>query len=462
MHRILWALSAIFVAAGAAGPWYMGNVAEEQFNQSLAQMPKDNPYLEVTEVKFERGYQNSQAQVTLRYSLPEAEIQPFSLVFQSNIQHSPLTYTDQGLLFLGIYSDDKVTLDGLSADAQAAYEKYLGGQILTGHTRVNLSGEYQSSLSRQLVSISNEVEGFELEVGALSLDLHGDLAANSLNMLLDMQPSKFISADAEVHVAGVKTTSALTRHNEKTFLGDTQLSVSNIKVFTAGMPIDLNNFVISASNALVNEKLNTTVTYSVETIEAPLPVSSASYSFELNGMSLDALEQLENMGMQPATGNQAAAFSTEQYAEQLSQLLQPGLQLNQELKVGAFGGDLLVDLDVEYKGLKGEFTLQDLENPAQAIAAIQASMLVKATAESVMQTPAAPMVDGFVQQGFIKQEGEELLSQVLLEDGKLSVNGTDIPLEPIIKGLIDKYTQQQLEQMEQEEQMEQAEQQSSL
>ena len=186
MHRILWALSAVFVAVGAAGPWFMGNVAEEQFNQSLAQMPKDNPYLEVTEATFERGYQNSLAQVTLRYSLPDAEIQPFSLVFQSNIQHSPLTYTDQGLLFLGVYSNDIVTLSGLSTDAQAAYEKYLGGQLLAGHTRVTLSGEYQSSLSSQLVSIADAAEGFELEVGSVSLDLQGDLAANSLNVLLDM------------------------------------------------------------------------------------------------------------------------------------------------------------------------------------------------------------------------------------------------------------------------------------
>lgn len=432
MHRFFWALAIIVVAVGGAGPWVMGNVAESQFQDALSKIPADNPYLTISEASFDKGYQTSTAKMTFTYSFPGSEIEPVVLSAESKINHSPLMSTDQGLIFLGLYSQDRITLKGLTGEVKEAYDTYAGGVVLEGYSTATIFGDYESHLGHDKIVVVND--GSELEIGAFRLEFKGDLAGENIDMKLHMDPSKWVSPEAQAHVEGITGISSLQRHSESLYLGDTVFAIESTKMFMSGMPLELQNIALSSSTTLVGDKLNSMFIYSVEGIEAPIPLTSASYSFELKGLPLEAMEHLSSLDMAMSDDVDANKKILAQIAKEL---IKPGLELNQELNANAFGGDIVVDLDVKYVGLADGVTLDENTDYKAIAAAIDANILIKAPAIAVQQSPVAPMAGGFVQQGLITQEGDDLVSKITLENGELNINGIQIPLEPILNKLIE-------------------------
>ena len=111
-------------------------------------------------------------------------------------------------------------------------------------------------------------------------------------------------------------------------------------------------------------------------------------------------------------------------------MIQNGLVFNNYIQANAFEGDHSVDLQVDWEGLP------ELDNIArmdinQAIDALNISLEMSLDLEAVMRSPAAEMVDTYVQEGYIEIDNGRILLSATLSDSELLVNGSSLAIDEL-------------------------------
>ena len=110
--------------------------------------------------------------------------------------------------------------------------------------------------------------------------------------------------------------------------------------------------------------------------------------------------------------------------------MQNRLVFNNRINVEAYDGGHSIDLSISWEGLP------DLNNIARlnindAINALTLRLDVSFDLAAVMRSPAAELVDPYVQQQYIKLDNGRVLLNGSVEDGKIVVNGDAIPLDQL-------------------------------
>ncbi|GAA3937914.1 DUF945 family protein [Litoribacillus peritrichatus] len=430
-------VSAIAIAAvGAASPWVMGTIAEDQYIQSVELIQQEeNEFFKVTGTSFERGYADSKALIKITYTMPDTEIPPFSFVIESELQHLPISVTDQGTYFFEITSKDRIYLEGIPEDMQAFIDEHLGGSLLTGNSHINLLGNGGTELKTHEVNFEDPDTQSTVQVKPLTINIDGDMA--SINGTAQLNLPSLIIQDQEgsLEMKAFVIDSTFAQHESGMNTGTSVLNISEMNVFSPAGPINLTNIGLDTVSEVVNDKLNTKMSYSVAKIQAPFPISAARYDIELNGLTQKSLEMFEELN-EKSEEFMPASFSNDPFFKDLLEAtLQPGLELNQEMEISAFGGQLFADLDVAFTGVEG-VELMQLASPDLAPKAFKANFIARADNEAILSTPAAPMIAQFIEQGFVKQTDKEVSTEIKLVDGKLTVNEQEIPLESVIQGIM--------------------------
>ncbi len=436
MRKSLLATAIVIAAGGAVSPWIMGSVAEKQFNQSVELMQQDeNDNISITETSFERGYATSKTRIKLGFQFPEEEIPPFSVVIESDLQHTPISKNDAGTYFFEVASTDTVFLEDVPAEVQGMIDQYLGGVLFKGNSNINMFGYGRSVLETQAITYEDALSQVSAKSSPLQLIFEGNVGSNSGSAQVILAESSFKSPDAEVDVKDISIDSNYDEHASGLTIGTSLINVKEINVMAQAGPAKFTNMSLSSTTDVVNEKMNTKATYSIEKIESMLPISSVRYDMELNGVSQDAVAMAEELNKK-AEEFQPTSFSTDPfYGQFIKATLQPGLELNQELEIAAFDGKIFADLDVMFTGVEG-VELEALANPEMAPKALKASFVARADNEAIFRTPAAPMIIDLIQQGMLQQNNTEVFTEVKLVDGKLTVNEQEIPIEAVVQGIL--------------------------
>lgn len=426
--------SAIIVSVGAAAsPWIMGSVAEQQFSQAYeALKAQENQIVTLSESSFERGYTTSKAKFTLNYSFPDNEIPPFALVFESSVQHTPIATNKSGTYFFEITSEDSVYLENISKEAQATIDQYLGGKLFTGYSHVNLFGTGATALSSQAIDYKDEVAGVYAQVAPVTLSIEGNFLEEFGTLQLSIENSNFESPEAKFSIYGTTLDASFNKHESGLTVGSSAFNINEINALTPTGPLKLTNANISSNVDVVDNKFNNHATFSIESIESMLPVHAVRYEIDFNGVSQEAMTLLEELNDKAEAFETAALETDPIFGELINATLQPGLELNQEVKISAFDGKLFADLDVLFTGIEG-VELEALANPELAPKAIKANFVARADNEAIFKTPAAPMIAEYVQQGLIKQTDTEVSTEIKLVDGVLTINEQEIPLEQVMQ-----------------------------
>lgn len=426
--------TAILVAGGASSPWIMGSVAEQQFNQSVELMQQEaTKNLSITEASFERGYASSKTRIKLGFQFPEEEIPPFSVVIESDLQHTPVSKNDAGMYFFEIASTDTIFLEDVPAEVQGMIDQYLGGVLFKGNSNINMLGDGRSVLKTQAISYEDAV--ITAQSSPLTLIVEGNIGSNLGTAQIMLDQSSFKSPDAEVKIKDVVIDSTFDEHESGLTIGTSLLNVKEINILAQIGPTKISNMSLSTTTDVVNDKMNTQSTYSIEKIESMLPIHSIRYDMELNGVSQETMALLEELNEKANAFQPASLEADPIYGELIKATLQPGLELNQELEINAFDGKLFADLDVEFTGIDG-VELEALANPELAPKAITANLVARADNVAIFKTPAAPIVAQYIQQGLIQQTDTQVSTEIKLVDGKLTINDQEIPLEQVMQALM--------------------------
>ena len=109
-------------------------------------------------------------------------------------------------------------------------------------------------------------------------------------------------------------------------------------------------------------------------------------------------------------------------------LIQNSLVLNNILQANVYGGDNSVDLNIDWEGIPDRADLNDpqLEEIAAALA-IQ--LKISLEQQAIMKSQFAALVEPYVKQGYLLVENGRILFSASLQNGELTVNGEETPLD---------------------------------
>ena len=436
----------LLTSFGFASPWILGVVAENQFNTELADIKSESEYgdLTISNATFERGYLGSKASLNLTLDDASGEIPSFSILIESDLTHVPVTSGEFGVLVFEVYSKDSVTLVDAPEEVKKFVAEQLGGTLLSGYSHANVMGNYDSVLSSPEFKFTSEEENLAIDLAPIKISAQGNVGGSFSNFTVSIPTSSINTADFSAQLSDITGHAEMEEHSSGLELGESGMNIGQLTVNSEKGGATFTNMSIAAISQIVNNKVNTNIVYNIEAVNSPLPLTSASYDIDLNGFTLESAGLMDNLQEHLENIDPESFTNDEYFNELLEATFQPGLQLNQEMKINAFGGDWLANLDIEFNGLEG-VELSELADPKVGVKAISAQMLIKADSNAILQSPAANMIDPLMQQGFIKLEDGSLVSVASLMDGKLTLNEQDIPVEPLINALLAKIEEAQQE-----------------
>ena len=168
-------------------------------------------------------------------------------------------------------------------------------------------------------------------------------------------------------------------------------------------------------------------------IESDLPVQSLSWTAEFNEIQNELFrsyyELIGTIQSQMNTNPSAVMTTADQFGEDMALLfIQNSLVLNNLVQANVYGGDHSIDFRIDWEGLPD---LTDLENPEFEELANALAILIEMSFDerAIMSSQFAEMVDPYVQEGYFVVENGRIMLSASLENGVLSVNGEEVPID---------------------------------
>jgi len=313
----------------------------------------------------------------------------------------------------------------------------MGDVLLSGYSHVNVFGNGGTELSTNPI-FEDESAQSKVEISPIKIAYQGNVEGTDGKITLSLDTLNLSDITGSITLNGTHFDSVLAQDPSGLMVGSSAMNVSELKLVSPTLPLTLKDMVMTTNTEVVEEKLNTQVSYSIADIMSPIPVTTANYDIELNGLSKEALDLLEELNGQSEEYVMASLSDRQYLAKLLNAVMKPGLELNQELKLTAFGGQVFADVDVKFLGLDDPESLMKQPGPEaimKAINAYQANVHLKADNVAIMSTPAAPAIAQYIEQGLVVQTDTEVSSKILLKEGKLTINEREIPMEAVMQGL---------------------------
>jgi hypothetical protein len=448
MRKSIFIPSVLLIAFGIASPLIMGLVAEKQFTSQLEILSLDkNVGMAISDINFDRGYAQSDASFVMTFDDPSKELPTVSFLFESKMQHAPINTGEFGLSVFEIYSQNRLSFSEAPEELMKFVNDNMEGYFLSGYSRATVLGNFDSVLSSAAIDFNSAEGDLNIQVDPMVINTKGQLDGSETVFDMTLPSTHIKGTNAKgtafsVEVSSVSAIADLRVGVSGITLGSSSMEFAQVSVMSAMGGAEIKNITVSSVSDLIDNKIDTTVSYNVKSIEAPVPVSSVSYDIDFNGLPLASAELVQDL-QQHLDNMETNPESTGEYFNQLlNATLQPGLQINQALKANAFGGEWQADLDVEYVGIEG-VEVTEMKDPKVAVKGVAATLAITADSTALSRSPLAPMLDRLLEQGFVTLDNTNLISVASLTAGKLMINEVEIPVEPIIDAILLKLTQSQ-------------------
>ena len=438
VNRILYgllALAVVIVVAFGVTPKLIGMGVRDATVQSMINLipPETRSQLVINESRFDNGWFRSSSVLDIGYApLGVGEILTLQLDF--DIVHGPLLLTPEGLR-LGL--------------AYARIRPAFDGQEITGamfpisfdlpEARFDLFAGLDQSLEMGLTvdSIEYNDNGAQVSFGGL----HGNLLANAdlsaeMGLSIGRVQAGQPSSRSGFVLAGLAMQGTTQQMNDLLAPSTTMLE---IPALSGSGPFTFNVTDIKAHSELQPstagpQRLDIHQQFSIASIESDFPIASVKLSSEINEISselirgyYDIFTEIRNQaGANPGTATNSSA---DQLAQDLTlTAARNSLVFNNLLEANVFEGDHSADIRIDWEGLPQVNNSADIDSE-DALAALKVELTVSLDLEAIMRSPAAELVDPYVQQGFIRIDSGRILLDGSLDDGQLVLNGEEVPLD---------------------------------
>jgi len=433
--KITLLIALIAVVILAVSPKVIGVGIQEATIGSLIELipPETESQLEINQGELSSGWFSSTSSMEVLYTGLGTDSIALELEFE--ISHGPLMITADGPKFGLAYAtitpsirndafevviaDFPFDLPRLSLNLLAGFDQslVLGLNI----DALNYSGNDGlvdfEGVDASFVANSDQSAEFKLTMGALTATEN--------------------SANSNLSISGLELLSSTAQMNDILAQSQAQLSIPAI---SSSAPISFSVTDFSTTYGLVHsagelDHVNIYQNMEIADISSAFPLRSLLWKTELNEINSELfsryyqllIELQDEMNSNP----ELVTARITQLGEELALIVaQNSLVFNNFVQTNLYEGDHELDLKVQWAGQPDLSSIAAL-NLNEALLALTVEMDVSLDLEAVLRSPAAGLIDPYVQQGYLEIENGKILIQTSLKDGVLILNDDTLPLDQL-------------------------------
>lgn len=442
---------AIVIAVLAAGytgaAYWSGTQAERWYQDALAEGSK-NPNVKLTTVRYERGLFASHSVTRVQLVLPDSgelkEADP-SFSIRQDIYHGPLPLAGRNVPNLPMNWGGAViraTLDPESSAWTRVLSKQYGGQeLLVAISQVGFDGASDTRIVMPPLTVSNvgdlqslKFSGLQgqFQVAPKATAVRGKMVVASL----DMDGKAAADGNTQVKLSNLSVDLNQRKGDFDLMLGESSFKIGEVRVQEQAAALFVATNLTMTGIGALNPQDPKQVSGEAVIKADQITVNGRSGSGSLR-MALRNLDGATVGKLQQWQQKLPGALENPQALDELLNLVKALLQGKPEylletqakLAEGEWQGKLVLnfqDFDV----------MSAMQNPMGFLAALEKGLADMTVSKALLETElkkigedqALQQIQGMTAAGFIRLVGDQYQSAVRFENGKLSVNGQDIPL----------------------------------
>lgn len=428
-------LGVILILVIAATPKIIGMSLRNNTVDTLFSLipPETRQQLAITETKFADGWYSSSAEFQVDFT-PFTLDETLSGTLEFEFRHGPVIMTPEGMEF-GLahatitprFANKEIT----KALTQVPFE--------LPEVTFELFAGFDQSLLLELTIAPVTIT--EPEASVSFEGLTGTLLANpdmSAEIQLVMGSLRATESESGMgfELASMQLNSSSEQMNNLFAPSDALLSIPSI---SSEAPLQFTVEGVEAQSRVragrdAQRQVDVYQRFNVNNITSDIPVRSLSWTTEINELQTELVSAYYDLIadlQQQMTAGTGAMPSEEDSLELALLIAQNSLVFNNLVAANIYDGDNQADIRVRWMGLPQLQSLEEIEIPA-VIAALEIEVSVSLDLEALMRSPAAEMVDPYVQQGYFVIDNGRLLLDVSLANSELTMNGEVTPLDQFL------------------------------
>ncbi|MFD2167757.1 DUF945 family protein [Thalassotalea euphylliae] len=418
--------SAIAVASAFILPNFVGSAYQSQHQETIALLGQ-NPAISVKDYEFKREWFSATTKITFEIDTQIPEQEPFQFIVNEDITFGPIHISSEGTHFSLAKSIASFDIPVI-ADEETV-------NVLNEHISLSSSlswlGNHSSNIATQ--AYQTEIAGKQLDIqpshGHFVLngdELEGDFTWQGMSLMGDSGHVKMapvnMTFDQTLIAGDLYSGTALAT-------GDFMMRFDEFSLLDneSGAQVDVAGVQISGHTSEDDNLLGVTLKYHADSIGSMgQQVTDANFDIAIRNLDIDTVMALNELNRTlPSDPNDPA------FGQAMMQALPTAMKLldyNPEIileNISVMTDAGLVATDAKFSIDKQLF---DPRNPMSIAAAAKVNAKGSAPESFFAQFGLAPMIDGYVNQGFIQRNDGELSFNLEMTNGQLNVNGKPLPL----------------------------------
>lgn len=436
MAKGVW-VGGLLLAAGVATPWGVGALTEYQWQQMTREMNDAQSYFEVDTRSYRRHFFSAEIEGVISVQDPNSG-DTHRIPYHGDVSHGVLG--SQVEFQRGVDSADSAD----SADLMAEwFPEQQPNLIIT----LRAWGTAEIELNVPAISVTTEETGESLD----SAEGYGWAKVSGLgdDVELELSWPGLTARGPETRLAftDLQVSHTMSRLQGDVWVGNGRIKLASLEAAREGQPeLVLDGFSVDSSTHAEDSerRFSSKVNLNINRIEYD-DGSSGPYvaEFVLNRMEVEAWNRLTSAvaGLQALAMPQVNGESQQALIERQMDLM---LEVSNAAKALAGAGMSLgfpeLRFDTAQGRVAGEFMLQHPELSAEEQARLSLVMQ-RLTGDFKLSVPVAlaeatpalmTELEPLIEQGFLVREGDQYKLDARLKDLEVDVNGTKIPLPPMI------------------------------
>ena len=393
--------------------------------------PETRSQLDIEEIRFSSGWFRTSTSLEVKYR--PIGVEELALRLDFDIQHGPLLIARDGIRLGLAYAEIRPTFNNPAISEALTEIPFELPDIL-----FELTAGFDQSLT-----VGLDVSGVDYSDSSAEVvfeGLTGLLVANSdqsaeIELSMGRLQAQQGNSQFGFTLDGLQLESTTEQINDLLAPGSAHLAIPAIQSLG---PFPFNISAISADSRLQlssmgAELLDIYQRLRIDSIESEFPLASLDWTSEVNEISTELIRSyyqlLADLQQQVNASQGTVKTQVTELGQQLAVIaIQNSLVFNNLIQANAYDGEHSVDLRIDWRGLPqlDDFAQLDIN---EAIAALTIDLELSLDLAAILRSPAADIIDPYVQQGYIVIDNGRILLSAALRDGELVLNGEAVPLD---------------------------------
>ncbi|WP_413664177.1 DUF945 family protein [Microbulbifer sp. CNSA002] len=411
LRSLLFIVLALMVISALAAPGFIGPKVEEIWKQQLGRLQGGNS------TGYERGWFG--AETNTEVALPDGTTQ-----LNTEIHHGPVLLTSKGPRLGVVYTETRLELDQLQPELRAQLESIYGAlqaSPVVLETLVTADNRVLNTL--RLDPFKNTGPLGELEFDGGEIAVSTDYSGAVLNGVVELGSLRHIREGIEV---------LFTEPLEGEFEympgegGNAELRLSLLRAESDSGPVQLRDVTLDLTlEELAAQTLKVISDLKLPTVDSATPITSVRQQMTLPRIKTADLGHYLRVLLPAPERNWAREMSRP-------------LRLEQQLAIQSRNGPVLVDADIDWRGMR-KSSRRGASEIDQWLKPLVGSMTVSAAEQALLQSPLVGQAMLLRDYGLLIEDNGELQMYLKVNRGQLEVNGEQLPADLFVMALTGRF-----------------------